>query len=106
MQLGKGLAVNYHPLKQVAYIARRLMSWLINMELAKPGRADQSRDRIGAKADTRNHVLDIVEVYRGSVNTSQVRGGEIFKAAIRRNASALIVVHNHPSGDPTPSPVM
>ena len=37
--------------------------------------------------DTRNHVLDIVEVYRGSVNTSQVRVGEIFKAAIRRNAA-------------------
>ena len=54
--------------------------------------------------DTRNHVLDIVEVYRGSVNTSQVRVGEVFKAAIRRNATAIIVVHNHPSGDPTPSP--
>ena len=49
-------------------------------------------------------MLDVAEVYRGSVNTSQVRVGEIFKAAIRRNASALIVVHNHPSGDPTPSP--
>ena len=54
--------------------------------------------------DTRNHVLDIVEVYHGSVNMSQVRVGEVFKAAIRRNAAALIVVHNHPSGDPTPSP--
>ncbi len=54
--------------------------------------------------DTRNHVLDIVEVYRGSVNTSQVRVGEVFKAAIRRNATAVIVAHNHPSGDPTPSP--
>jgi DNA repair protein RadC len=54
--------------------------------------------------DTRNHVLDIVEVYRGSVNMSQVRVGEVFKAAIRRNATAVIVVHNHPSGDPTPSP--
>ncbi len=54
--------------------------------------------------DTRNHVLDVVEVYRGSVNTAQVRVGEVFKAAIRRNAAALIVVHNHPSGDPTPSP--
>ena len=53
--------------------------------------------------DTRNHLLDIVEVYHGSVNTSQVRVGEIFKAAIRRNAAARIVVHNHPSGDPTPS---
>ncbi len=54
--------------------------------------------------DTRNHVLDIVEVYHGSVNSSQVRVGEIFKAAVRRGAPALIVVHNHPSGDPTPSP--
>jgi DNA repair protein RadC len=54
--------------------------------------------------DTRNHVLDIVEVYKGSVNSSQVHVGELFKPAIRRNASAIIVVHNHPSGDPTPSP--
>jgi DNA repair protein RadC len=54
--------------------------------------------------DTRNHVLDIVEVYKGSVNSSQVHVGELFKPAIRRNAAALIVVHNHPSGDPTPSP--
>ena len=54
--------------------------------------------------DTRNRVLDTVEVYQGSVNTSQVRVGEVFKAAIRRNATAVIIVHNHPSGDPTPSP--
>ncbi|MBT3391626.1 MAG: DNA repair protein RadC, partial [Chloroflexi bacterium] len=54
--------------------------------------------------DTRNRVLDIVEIYRGSLNSSQVRVGELFRAAIRRNAAALIVVHNHPSGDPAPSP--
>lgn len=54
--------------------------------------------------DTRNHMMDISEVYHGSVNTSQVRVGEVFKSAIRRNATAVIVVHNHPSGDPTPSP--
>ena len=54
--------------------------------------------------DTRNRVLDTVEVYHGSVNTSQVRVGEVFKAAIRRNATAVIIIHNHPSGDPTPSP--
>ncbi len=54
--------------------------------------------------DTRNHVLDIVEVYQGSVNSSQVRVGEIFRAAVGRMASAIIVCHNHPSGDPTPSP--
>ncbi|GAB4546547.1 MAG: DNA repair protein RadC [Anaerolineales bacterium] len=54
--------------------------------------------------DRRNRVLEIVEVYKGSVNSSQVRVGEVFKDAVRINASALIVAHNHPSGDPTPSP--
>jgi DNA repair protein RadC len=54
--------------------------------------------------NTRNRVLKIETIYRGSLNSSQVRVGEIFKAAIRINAAALIVVHNHPSGDPTPSP--
>jgi DNA repair protein RadC len=43
-------------------------------------------------------------VYIGSLNASMVRVGELFKEAIRRNSAALIVVHNHPSGDPTPSP--
>jgi DNA repair protein RadC len=54
--------------------------------------------------DTRNRVLEVAEVYKGSVNSSQVHIGELFKPAVRRNAAALIVVHNHPSGDPTPSP--
>jgi DNA repair protein RadC len=54
--------------------------------------------------DRRNRVLEIVEVYQGSVSSSQVRVGEIFQAAVGRLASALVVVHNHPSGDPTPSP--
>jgi DNA repair protein RadC len=54
--------------------------------------------------DRRNRVQETVEVYKGSVNSSQVRVGELFKEAIRKNASALIVIHNHPSGDPTPSP--
>ncbi len=54
--------------------------------------------------DRRNRVLETVEVYRGSVSSSQVRIGEVFKEAVRKNASALIVIHNHPSGDPTPSP--
>jgi DNA repair protein RadC len=54
--------------------------------------------------DRRNRVLEVVEIYRGSVNSSQVRVGEVFKEAVRKNASGVIVVHNHPSGDPTPSP--
>ncbi|MBI5955333.1 MAG: DNA repair protein RadC [Chloroflexi bacterium] len=54
--------------------------------------------------DRRNHVMDIVEIYQGSVSSSQVRVGEIFQAAVGRMASAIIVCHNHPTGDPTPSP--
>jgi DNA repair protein RadC len=54
--------------------------------------------------DTRNRVLEIVEVYHGSVNSSQVHVGELFKPAIQRMAPAIIVIHNHPSQDPTPSP--
>ncbi len=54
--------------------------------------------------DRRNRVLQSVDLYRGSVNSAQIRVGEIFREAVRLNASALIVAHNHPSGDPTPSP--
>ena len=54
--------------------------------------------------DTRNRVLALEKLYRGSLNSSMVRVGELFKSAIRRNAAAIIVFHNHPSGDPTPSP--
>ena len=54
--------------------------------------------------DRRNRVVETVEVYKGSVNSSQVRVGELFKEAVRKNASAVVVIHNHPSGDPTPSP--
>lgn len=54
--------------------------------------------------DTRNRVLGVEKVYKGSLNSSMVRIGELFRPAIQRNAASIIVVHNHPSGDPTPSP--
>lgn len=54
--------------------------------------------------DRRNRVLDTEEIYQGSVNSSQVRVGEVLRPAIQRLASAIVVIHNHPSGDPTPSP--
>jgi len=56
--------------------------------------------------NTRNQVLEIKTLYQGSLNSSTVRVGEIFKQAIVKNAAAAIIVHNHPSGDPTPSPVI
>lgn len=53
--------------------------------------------------DTRNRMVKLVEVYRGSLNSSLIRVSEVFKEAVRANAAAIIVIHNHPSGDPTPS---
>ncbi len=54
--------------------------------------------------DTRYRLIEIDKLYRGSLNASSIRIGEIFKAAIRKNAAAVIVMHNHPSGDTTASP--
>ncbi len=53
--------------------------------------------------NTRNQVLSTVEVYVGNVNSSIVRPAEVFRPAVRANAPSIIVAHNHPSGDPTPS---
>ena len=54
--------------------------------------------------DTKNVVTGINEIYIGNVNSSVVRPAEVLRPAIRDNAVSIIVVHNHPSGDPTPSP--
>ena len=54
--------------------------------------------------DTRNRLMHLVKLYQGSVNTSQVRVAEVFRQAIADNAPSILLAHNHPSGDPTPSP--
>ena len=53
--------------------------------------------------DTKNQVVHTESLYRGTVNSSHVRTAEVFREAVRRNQPSIIVVHNHPSGDPTPS---
>jgi DNA repair protein RadC len=54
--------------------------------------------------DTKNRIQAIPTVYIGSLNAAMIRVGELFKDALKWNSAALIVAHNHPSGDPTPSP--
>lgn len=54
--------------------------------------------------DTRNRVKSLVLLYKGSVNSTQVRVGEVFRQAVAENSPAILVAHNHPSGDPSPSP--
>lgn len=53
--------------------------------------------------NTKNHVAGIMEISRGTVNASLASPRDVFKGALLHNASSLIIVHNHPSGDATPS---
>ena len=54
--------------------------------------------------DTKNKVIGIFEISRGSLNASIIHPRDVFQRAILVNAASVILVHNHPSGDPTPSP--
>jgi DNA repair protein RadC len=67
------------------------------------GRLEREELRV-VLLNTKNIVLRVATVYQGNVSSSLVRVGELFRDAVRLNASGLILVHNHPSGDPTPSP--
>ena len=53
--------------------------------------------------DTRNNVVAQRVVYQGNINSSIVRPAEVFRHAVIESAPSIIVVHNHPSSDPTPS---
>jgi DNA repair protein RadC len=54
--------------------------------------------------NTKNHVLAQETLSMGSLNASIVHPREVFRAAIKRSSASIVCVHNHPSGDPTPSP--
>ncbi len=53
--------------------------------------------------DARNQVIDNIPLYKGTINSSVLRAAEIFRLAIVRKGTAIIICHSHPSGDPSPS---
>ena len=59
---------------------------------------------IALALNTKNHVTAVLPVSSGSLNASIVHPRELFQRAILANAASLILCHNHPSGDPSPSP--
>ncbi|MCJ7509880.1 MAG: DNA repair protein RadC, partial [Dehalococcoidia bacterium] len=73
-----------------------------NLVMAEMDLLDQEHLRV-LLLNTKNQVLAMPEVYKGNVNSTLVRVAEVFREAVREGCPALIVVHNHPSGDPTPS---
>ena len=74
-----------------------------NRLISEMGMLEQEELRV-ILLDTRNNLIATQTVYKGSLNASIIRTAEVFREAIRRNAAAIIVAHNHPSGDPNPSP--
>ena len=74
-----------------------------NLMSAEMGFLDQEHLRV-ILLNTKNEVLATHEVYRGNVNAAVVRVAEVLRPALRDNCPSIVVVHNHPSGDPTPSP--
>lgn len=53
--------------------------------------------------DTKNKVISKKEIFKGGLNSSLVHPREIFREAVKDSAASIIICHNHPSGDPTPS---
>jgi DNA repair protein RadC len=98
LELGRRL-VAAQPQERAVVRAPEDVALLLQGEM---GLLDQEELRV-LLLNTRNQVLGIATIYRGSVHTAVVRIGELFRDAVRQNAPALILVHNHPSGDPTPS---
>ena len=83
-------------------VAVRSPADVVNLLQAEMAHLEQEELRL-VLLNTKNQVLSIPQLYRGNDNTSVVRVSELFRDAVRENCPALIVVHNHPSGDPTPS---
>ena len=74
-----------------------------NLLMAEMAPLEQEHLRV-LLLNTKNEVLGVQEIYIGNVNSSVVRPAEVFRPAVRDNATSIIIVHNHPSGDPSPSP--
>ena len=98
-ELGRRL-VSLHPEDRAVIRSPEDVANLLGAEMAL---LDQEHLRV-LLLDTKNQVTAVSEIYIGNVNSSIVRPAEVLRPAVRDNSASIIVVHNHPSGDPTPSP--
>lgn len=67
-------------------------------------RGEKKEHFVAVLLDAKNHVMRVAEIHVGTLTASIVGPREVFREAIRDGACSIIVAHNHPSGDPTPSP--
>ena len=75
------------------------------VEYLGPELADLAQEQLRTVLlDTKNRVLGTCLVYHGGLNSIVVRLADCFREAVRHNAAAILLIHNHPSGNPEPSP--
>ena len=74
-----------------------------NLVAADMARLEQEKLKV-LLLNNKNEVITVEDIYQGTVNSAAIRVSEILRPAVRRNCPNIIVVHNHPSGDPQPSP--
>lgn len=73
-------------------------------ELLAPSLAGADRERcVAALVDTKHRLLELTTVSVGSIDHTFMSPREVFRDALLANAAALVLAHNHPSGDPEPS---
>ncbi len=93
--------------KYAAYVAKEkpvLDTPLAVASLMRPLLRDREQEEMHVLLlDSKNRMIASERVTVGLVDRSQAHAREVFRAAIRRNCSKVILIHNHPSGDPTPS---
>ena len=73
-------------------------------ELLEDLKLEKQEHFVAVLLDAKNRVIRVANVHIGTLTSSLVGPREVFRIAIREGASSMIVAHNHPSGDPTPSP--
>lgn len=74
-------------------------------EYLAPELADLAQEQLRVVLlDTKHHIIGCSLVYQGGLNAVSIRLADCFREAVRAGAAALVLAHNHPSGDPTPSP--
>jgi len=76
---------------------------IANLLMPEMGLLDQEELRV-VLLNTKNEVMGIKTVYKGSVNTTVIRISEVLREAVRLNCPGMVLVHNHPSADVSPSP--
>jgi len=99
LELGRRIAalpaLSSDPVHDPGVVARRLMATYGHRVQETFG---------GIYLDSRNRIVSEREIYVGTLNSSTVSARDVFRLALHEEAASVIVFHNHPSGDPSPSP--